>query len=364
MWLANLRNLVFGPRSPRPPAPQRRGRLLLEPLEDRSLPSAYTAASVTELITDINAANVAGGSNTITLVAGTTFTLTGADNTTDGATGLPVIAAANDNLIIVGNGDIIQRSTAKGIPAFRLLDVAAGASLTLQNLTLQGGLAFGGGVSAEGGAVYNQGTLLLNGVSVQSNIAQGGTSLFNGLGQSAAGGAIYSNGSLMLQSCTIQNNQAVGGQGGTNVSGDPGGDGLGGGLYVAGGTVSLSSVTLSSNTAQGGAGGKGGYGFTEAKKNGFPGGDGGNGLGGGLYAAAGTVTLTNTTVDQNSAQGGRGGNGASGRPSGSPGLGKGGGLYIDPAALVSLDAFTQSHVSRNQASTAYADIDGSYSTGP
>jgi hypothetical protein len=350
-------------RSPVTPArqPQRRPaaqRLCLERLEDRSLPSSYTASTVRDLIFDINAANAAGGTNTITLAAGTTFTLTGADNTTDGATGLPVIAA-NDNLTIVGNGDIIQRSTARSMPAFRLLDVAVGASLTLQNLTLQGGLAFGSGVQAEGGAIYSQGTLQVNGVVVQNNLAQGNT------GQSAAGGGIYSNGALMLQGCTIQNNQAVGGQGGTFLTGAPGGDGFGGGLYVAGGTASLSNVTLYSNTAQGGDGGKGGSGYpVEGHKGGAPGGDGGTGLGGGLYVAAGSVTLSSTTVDQNTAQGGGGGSGAKASPSGFPGLGEGGGLYIDPAALVSLDAFTQSHVSGNQASTAYPDIDGSYATGP
>ena len=69
-----------------------------------------------DLINDINAANAAGGSNTITLVAGTTFTLTAVDNTTDGSgNGLPVIAA-NDNLTIQGNGDTIARSTASGTP--------------------------------------------------------------------------------------------------------------------------------------------------------------------------------------------------------------------------------------------------------
>ena len=63
------------------------------------------------------------------------------NNTTNGATGLPVIAA-NDNLTIVGNGDTIERSTATAA-YFRLLDVASGGSLTLQNLTLQGGLGVG-----------------------------------------------------------------------------------------------------------------------------------------------------------------------------------------------------------------------------
>src|SRR5262245_44967147 len=73
--------------------------LRVEVLEARAVPAAFTAASVADLIADINAAN-AGGSNTITLVAGVRFTLTAADNTTYGATGLPVITA-NDDLTII-----------------------------------------------------------------------------------------------------------------------------------------------------------------------------------------------------------------------------------------------------------------------
>src|SRR5262249_41833840 len=141
------------------------------------VPSNFTASSVSELIADINAANWTGGSNTITLVAGKTFTLTAVDNTTDGATGLPVIAA-NDNLTILGNGDTIQRGTAQGTPAFRLFDVAVGASLTLENLTLQGGLAVD--IAAKGGAVYNRGALGLHGVTIQNNTVQGSEGFVTG----------------------------------------------------------------------------------------------------------------------------------------------------------------------------------------
>ena len=83
-----------------------RARPMLELLEDRTVLNSYTAATVAQLVADINAANLHGGSNTIALVAGNTFTLTAVNNTTDGPTGLPVIAA-NDNLTIKGNGDTI-----------------------------------------------------------------------------------------------------------------------------------------------------------------------------------------------------------------------------------------------------------------
>src|SRR5262249_35734603 len=79
---------------------QRRHRPCLEHLEDPFLPTAYSAASVSDLIADINAANLAGEANTITLAPGNTFTLTTGE----------LYIAANDNLTIIGNYDTIQRN--------------------------------------------------------------------------------------------------------------------------------------------------------------------------------------------------------------------------------------------------------------
>jgi hypothetical protein len=342
MWLTNfckrwLNSAAQGQRT----TPQRRGgpRLRLERLEDRTLPSTYTADSVTELIADINDANKNGGANTIQLAASTAFVLTAVNNTTDGANGLPVITKGN--LTITGNGATVEASTASGTPAFRLFDVGNSAALTLVNLTLENGFAYGSGTAAEGGAIYNQGTLVLNGVTVQNNAAQGiagKDGRHGGNGQDAAGGAIWSAGSLTLGNGTVvQHNGAGGGWGGTAPGvgdlhpgdGGNGGNGFGGGVYVAGGTVNLSGVTLTGNIAAGGLPGQG-----------IIYGQAGHGFGGGLYVAGGTVSLSSDTVTSNTADYPLWGS-----------TGSGGGLYL-AGGTVYLDAFTVTNTINNTATVA------------
>jgi len=111
----------------------------VERLEGRAVPSGYTAASVTELVAAIDAANLTAEADTITLAAGKTFTLTSeyiSPDGNEGGNGLPAIRAGED-LNIVGNGAVIGRSTNNF--GFRFFEISAGASLTLQGLTLQGG---------------------------------------------------------------------------------------------------------------------------------------------------------------------------------------------------------------------------------
>src|SRR5262249_7429576 len=133
-------------------APRRRARLLVEPLEDRAVPANFTVATVPDLIGAVTAANLSAAADTITLAPRTA--VNNPDDT--GATGLPVIAASGGSLTIVGNGDVIERTRNNGTPAFRLLKVDFGASLTLQDLTLQGGRT-----TIWGGAIYNVGSLTL-----------------------------------------------------------------------------------------------------------------------------------------------------------------------------------------------------------
>jgi hypothetical protein len=294
-------------------------RLQVERLECRTVPASYNAATVPELIAAINAANQTPEADTIVLSSQATYTLTQVNNNADGFNGLPVVGATED-LTILGNGSVLQRSTATGVPFFRLFDVAAGGTLRLESLTLQGGL------ERSGGAVYSRGDLVLDHVNVQKCQAVG----IDGLD------AAFDRG------------------GGSRAQ--PGGDGRGGGLFIDGGTALLSGVTIASNTARGGAGGDG-YSSHGNADGGESGAQGGNGLGGGMYIAAGEVSLRNCVVTNNVAKGG-----TAGKLGGAAGQGVGGGLYI-VSPLVILDLYSVSHVNRNKASTSNADIYGTYLLG-
>jgi hypothetical protein len=275
--------------------------------------ATFSVTNVAGLISAIDSANQNAESDTISLAAGATFTLTQVNNSTHGATGLPLISAIHA-LTILGNGSIIERSAATGTPNFRLFDVAANASLARENLTLQGGLTELNWPN--GGAIYNAGDLALTNVTVQNNIA---------IGRVGAG-------------CSFQ----------CNGPGGPGWNASGGGIYSFG-TLLLENSTVSNNQAQGGPGGFGVRG----------GGRGGTAYGGGVFTAPGTAILHHSIVSGNVAQGGAGGNGGSG-PSGS---GYGGGIYIH-IAPAGLDEFTVAHVTGNTASTNYPNIFGPYEVIP
>jgi hypothetical protein len=361
--------------SPRHPST----RLRLEPLEDRTAPANFTAANAAELIAATDAANLTPEADTITLAAGKTFTLTAANNSTEGATGLPVIAPGS-TVSILGNGDVVERSSASGTPEFRLFCVAAGGSLTLTNLTLQGGVLDSDvGVlysvwGSFGGAILNRGQLNLTGVTVQNNVARGSSWFadhgYSRAGGGAAGGAVYSSGDLIMSGCTIRNNSAVGGRGSDGAAyyngniepgshppqpGKPGGYAHGGGLCIAAGTANITGSTFEQNLAKGGEGGKG-----MKSDGGAVGGTGGDAFGGSVYVGEGTASIHNTTIVMSQANGGVGGKGGGRAPTGAKGVGKGGGIFIAPAAFVGLDPFTVNHVKNNQASTANNNISGDY----
>jgi hypothetical protein len=332
---------------PQPVAPRFRPRL--EALEDRTLPSTFYAATASDLIADVNAANKGGGSNTVVLTApaSSPYVLTAVDNTKDGATGLPMI---KKSVTIVGNGDTIERSSAAGTPVFRLFDVANGGSLTLQNLTLQNGNY------NQGGAIHNQGTLALSQVTVQNNTADG---------LPGAGGGIWSNGSLTVQNSTFESNVA---------ENDFGGPAFGGAIYIAGGTANITDSAFGNPNGGGGNSAKGQtayggavyvaagtvtlsgdsfgfvpngiYGFSYSGNSavgGYSSSTLGDGYGGAVYVAGGSVTLTNDYIQGNYVE--DLGN-LDGVFYGDYG-GFGGGIYIASGATVYIDSFTLAHTGPN-----------------
>jgi hypothetical protein len=133
-------------------------------------------------------------------------------------------------------------------------------------------------------------------------------------------------GDVTLSDLTLTGGRARGADGpdgGVGQFPGDGGAGEGGALYVDGGAVTLSNSTLADNAAQGGPGG-GGFGLVA--------GTGGTGEGGAIYVAAGSVTLNNSTLADNAAQGGRGGSPAMGI-GGDGGAGEGGAIYVAAGAV-------------------------------
>ncbi len=306
-------------------------------------------------------AAAAFGANTIVLPKGT-YNLEPFTNPAELLVGSTV-----SSLTIEGAG--VGATTINGMGDTRVFEVAAGATVSIEELTISGGQALAGssgvnggssggsggagGAGADGGGILNRGTLALDGVAVTGDQAgAGGRGGSGGLdtagaggtggagGSGGDGGGIYNTGTLTLTGVTIAHNQAgtggeagVGGLGGT--TGGPGGaggaGGAGGGIFNAGGSVVMTGSTLAADVAgDGGAGGLGSGPASSTSGPGGPGGEGGaGGGGGGVWSSGGTVSVTNTTLASNLAgDGAAGGSGSStsiGGPGGAGGQGGPGG---------------------------------------
>ena len=187
--------------------------------------------------------------STLVLAPGCVYTLESANNTTEGGTGLPVITG---NVTIQGAGATIARSTATGVPAFRIFDVADGGSLTLNSLTLSNGLANNG--QQGGGAIFNHGTLTVTAGTFTNNSSPAATG--------TSGGAIDSTGTLSVNTSTFSGNSAQEGGGIMNQStatvtnstfaGNNATNFGGGALVNTAGTATLAGDTFVGNTGPGG----------------------------------------------------------------------------------------------------------------
>ncbi|HEX9003045.1 MAG TPA: hypothetical protein VGB07_24270, partial [Blastocatellia bacterium] len=220
---------------------------------------------------DIGGCVRTGSGNPFTLaLSQATYTLTAIHHYEYGPAGLPPIAS---RIVIEGNGAIIERNA--NAPRFRLLYVSGGLSydagtqqglpegnLTLRDVTLRGGLAKGGdsgdgggaGMGA-GGAIFNQGSLQLERVTLTENQALGGSA-------GVLGNFVYGGGGIGQDA---QGFLGAGGFGGPPLGlGGAGGLGNllpgyggGGGGFLPGAGGGNADISVGNGGGQGGLGGHG-----------------------------------------------------------------------------------------------------------
>jgi hypothetical protein len=329
---------------------------------------------ITSLRGAIIVANFIGGNNTIVLGQQPRhshdhppawvyhLTIPGADE---------VASKSGDLDITRGKLTIISASTNVIIDATglgdRIFTILPRASLTLKNLTLQGGVAPQGrsllSNAESGGAIYNFGTLSLENCIITNNSSGygsyvegngGGTGggdaggIYN-LGTASLmhcfvvanscgggvdggfggnGGGIRNDGKCSLTNCIIDGNQAGPGAGPAgNAFGLGGSGGYGGGILNFG-TMILKNCAVGGNFSGSGASGGDPNGSITIDSPGGPGGNGGSGAG--IYNA-GRLQLAFSTVYGN--QAGNGGNGGSFGLGGRSGAGGGGGGIFNSGQL-------------------------------
>ncbi|MEH1825027.1 MAG: putative Ig domain-containing protein [Nostoc sp.] len=306
-------------------------------------------------------ANQLAGNDTITL------------NNNVRVTGV-VKTLVNSNINIVGNNHTLS-GDANGNnindngdvrPLFILSGTVNISNLTITNGRAKGGdtgrySGGGGGAGMGGGLFIYNGNVSLTNVAFSNNAAQGGSSgVFSGdtgggglfgNSNSSGGGGLFgssdgSNGGYGGNGNYGGSNNGGFGGGGSGGFGGNGGFGGGGGTknsrfgvggdggFGGGGSGGYYGNAGYGSGGFGGYGGGGGYSYSSGGSGGFGGGSGGGGfsgggyggggagLGGGIFVRSGSLTLSNTTFNNNTATGGIGDSG------GSESLGLGGGIFI------------------------------------
>ena len=251
--------------------------------------------SFTSCPTEAELATAVAAHGTITFGLNCTVAFTSAITVTSGTTD------------IEGNGFNVS-FTGGGVTRFF---TQSGGTLTLGDLTLQGGLVTGAsgtaGAGGSEGSVGAAGTLNQPG----GNGGAAGAGKKGKPGKSAEGGAVdVVAGTLNLNNDNLSGDGATGGGGGAGGNGGTGGSGGTGGQGANG--------VAGSSGGSGGAGGNGGKG-----------GAGGAAYGGAVYNA-GTLNATNTNFNGDTVRGGSGGYGGAGLNGGSGGIGGQGGEGVPP----------------------------------
>jgi len=278
-------------------------------------------------------ANTAAGADTIVFASGLTASAPATINLSssgDGTAGPSAFGITSD-ITITGptgaNGITLNNTFVNQ----RLFYVSAAGSLTLDSLTLSGGKAQGGkgasgggGAAGLGGAVFNAGSLTILNSTLSGNQAVGGVGAVDVSGDGLNGGGGGGLGGNALSGILGGSNGNGGGPNGgtgnsTVNSGGYGGGGGGGGQggrggnggFGGGGGVGFNFGSKGGNGGFGGGGGNTGSGGFGGG-NGLNGGGSGAGLGGAIFNNVGTVVISNSTFNGNTATGGAGANAGKG----------------------------------------------------
>ncbi len=237
--------------------------------------------SLPEAIINANADNQSGstdcaaGSGADTISLGTNVTLTAVNDSTYGPTGLPVVISA---ITIEGNGYTISRDSYA--PDFRILAVVNGGNLTLNSITISGGVASGDSLTGHGGGIHASAAT----VTVSNSTLSGNTATYEG------GGIDARNATVTVSNSTLSGNSAQ----------------RAGGIYNIESTLSVQNSTLSGNSASFNGGGLENVYATVTVQKSILSGNSANFLGGGISNRFGTVTMQNSTLSGNSARFGGG----------------------------------------------------------
>jgi hypothetical protein len=227
------------------------------------------------------------GSGLIQLETGCTYTFTSSFAASNNA--LPVITG---RIAITGKNAVIARS-ANAASEFRIAQVAQNGFLSLTGVTIRGGSA------ANGGGIFNQGSLSLKFTTLTGNSAINGA----GGGFAATGGSL-----TLLYRTTISDNLATSGGGGSTNGGTlraiatlfTGNTAVNGGaLHLAGASRLVGSV-VAHNRALGLGGGIFNGGTLEIRDSKIT--RNITGIGGGLYVDQGRAELLRSHVTGNVAR--------------------------------------------------------------
>jgi hypothetical protein len=241
-------------------------RLRLEQLEDRCMLATITVTSLADNMTingqvtlreaiyaaendaSFDGSTTGNGADTIQFASNLsgTATVTIVSDATYGASAFLITS----NITIQGSANVntIARNLA-GVE-MRLFSVESGGTLTLKELNITGGQAYGdsGGGDGLGGAIFNLGTLEIEGCALYNNQAIGGIAGSGGFRGAGRGGAIYSyEGNVFVRNSTLSGNSAVAGSGPANGSGS-----FGGALYSLNGELTIDNSTITLSTATSG----------------------------------------------------------------------------------------------------------------